>query len=134
MPAPACTYVVLTCMDFRIVEPLRRFLDAEGISGDADLLSWPGGAACLVLDDERNRVTAAVRLAAELHGCDEAVLVMHEDCRRLGGSAAFTDAAVEDAAIRDYLRRAADAIRSAVPSLTPRSVVVRLSGEIEEVR
>ena len=133
MPAPTCTYVVLTCMDFRVVEPLRRFLDAEGISGDADLLSWPGGAACLVLDEERDRATAAVRLAAELHGCDRAVLVMHEDCRRMGGSAAYGYADAEEASLIDHLRRAAEAARAAVPSLTPRTVVVRLSGEVDEV-
>ena len=133
MPATTCTTIVLSCMDFRIVEPLRRFLDAEGISGDADLLAWPGGAACLVLDDERERAVGAVSLAAELHACEQIVLVMHEDCRRLGGSDAYADTGAEEAAVSDYLRRAADEIRATVPSLTPRTVVVRLSGDVDEV-
>jgi hypothetical protein len=85
MPAPTCTHVVLACMDFRFVETLRRFLDAEGITGDADLLTWPGGAACLALDEERERALAALALATRLHRCERVLLVVHEDCMRLGG-------------------------------------------------
>lgn len=133
MQAPTCGYVILTCMDFRFVEPLRRFLAAELIEGDADVLAWPGGAACLVLDEERERAVAALRLAREVHGCDRAVLVTHEDCRRLGGSAAFAGPDAESAALANYLRRASGEVRASVPGLAPRPVVLRASGEVVDI-
>jgi hypothetical protein len=120
-------------MDFRFVETLRRFLDAEGITGDADLLAWPGGAACLALDEERERALAAVALATRLHGCERILLVAHEDCMRLGGSAAHANPAAEADALADYLRRAAEEVRASIPALTPRAVVLQRSGEAVEV-
>ena len=120
-------------MDFRFVEPLRRFLDAEGIIGDADLLAWPGGAACLSLEEERDRALASVALAREIHGCDRIVLAAHEDCRRLGGSAAHADASAEMRVLEDHLSRAAAEVRTSVPGLDPRPVVLRLDGTVTEV-
>jgi hypothetical protein len=133
MADPTCGYVILTCMDFRFVEPLRRFLAVERIEGDADLLAWPGGAACLALDEERERAVAALALARTLHGCDRAVLVVHEDCRRLGGSAAHAGPQAEAATLANYLRRASGEVRARIPGLDPRSIVLRASGEVVEV-
>jgi carbonic anhydrase len=133
MPAPTCTHVVLACMDFRFVETLRRFLDAEGITGDADLLTWPGGAACLALDEERDRALTALALATRLHGCERVLLVAHEDCMRLGGSAAYADPTAEADALADHLRRAADEVRASIPALQPRTVVLRSSGDVIDV-
>lgn len=133
MTTSACGSVVLTCMDFRFVEPLRGFLDREGVTGDADLLAWPGGAAALNLDEERERTLDALSLARRLHRCDRAVLVVHEDCRRLGGSDAHSGAEAEAEALRDHLRRAAGEVRRAIPELVPRPVILRRSGEAEEL-
>jgi hypothetical protein len=132
-PSTDCTYIVLTCMDFRFVEPLRRFLDEQGISGDADLLAWPGGAACLSLEDERDRALAGVALAHDIHGCERIVLATHEDCRRLGGSAAHPDAAAETSVLLDHLSRAVSEVRASVPGLAPRPVILRLDGTVSEV-
>ncbi len=120
-------------MDFRFVETLRRFLDAEGTTGDADLLTWPGGAACLALDEERERALAALALATRLHRCERVLLVAHEDCMRLGGSAAYADSAAEADALADYLRRAAEEVRASIPELQPRTVVLRISGDVLDV-
>ena len=131
--APACGSVVLTCMDFRFVEILRAFLEREGIAGDADVLSWPGGAACLALDDEREHALRGLALARRVHGCDRVVLAVHEDCLRLGGSAAHGDPAAETAALRDHLWTAAREVRESVPGLEPRLVILRSSGAVDEL-
>ena len=133
MPAPTCSHIVLTCMDFRFVGMLHRLLEAEGIAGDADLLAWPGGPACLALDEEREHAVAALALAADLHGCRQVLLVAHEDCMRLGGSAAHADAEAEAGALAGYLRRAADEVRASIPALEPRAIVLRRSGDVVEV-
>ena len=133
MPSPACRHVVLTCMDFRFVEPLHRFLEAEGIAGDEDLLSWPGGAACLSLADERERALDALALARKLHGCERVLLVTHEDCMRLGGSAMYADDLAERDALAAHLRRAAGEVRASIPDLEPRAFVLLRSGDVVEI-
>lgn len=133
MQTPRCGHVVLACMDFRFQQPLRRFLAAEGLEGDADLLSWPGGAACLTIDGEAERALEALALARRLHGCDRAVLVTHEDCMRLGGSAAHADPQAEVEALTGYLRDAAGRLRASVPELEVRLVRLTLAGDAIEV-
>ncbi len=133
MLTPSCSHIVMTCMDFRFVEPLRRFLDAEGLRGDADLLAWPGGAACLAIDEEAGRAAEALALATRLHACDAVILVTHEDCMRLGGSAAHASPGDETEALVGYLRRAADRVRASVPSLDVRMIRLTLAGEAIDV-
>jgi hypothetical protein len=120
-------------MDFRFVEVLRAFLDREGMAGDVDVLSWPGGAACLAIDDEREHALQALALARRVHRCDKVVLAVHEDCLRLGGSAAHRDAAAEATVLRDHLRAAAREVRASIPGLEPRLVILRASGAVDEL-
>lgn len=120
-------------MDFRFQAPLQRFLAAEGLQGDADLLIWPGGAACLTIEGEAERALDALALARRLHGCDRAVLVTHEDCMRLGGSVAHASPEAEVQALEGYLRAAAGRVRASVPGLQVRLVRLTLAGAALEV-
>jgi carbonic anhydrase len=133
MGAPSCGSVVLTCMDFRFVEPLHRFLAAEGLTGDVDVLAWPGGAACLALEDDADRTEEALALAVRLHGCRHAILITHEDCLRLGGSAAHGSSGAEAEALVGYLRRGAERLHDSAPDLHVRLVRLTLGGEAIDV-
>jgi hypothetical protein len=120
-------------MDFRFVEPLHRFLAAEGLTDDVDVLAWPGGAACLLLEDETDRAAEALALAVRLHACRHAILMTHEDCMRLGGSGAHAGPQAEVDALADYLREAAARLRASVPDLEARLVRLTLGGEAIDV-
>ncbi|MFA5890284.1 MAG: carbonic anhydrase [Actinomycetota bacterium] len=118
---PRCRAVVLACIDFRFVEPLRRFLDDQGLTGDADLIGWPGGAAGMTTKDASS-IEAALELAVALHEPSELILVAHHDCRRMGGSAAFPDQESENAMLHAALERAAEIVCGRFPSLAVRLI------------
>lgn len=118
---PRCRAVVLSCIDFRFVEPLRAFLDGEGLAGDADLIAWPGGAAGMSNEDAK-ALEWALELAAKLHKPSEFVLSVHHDCRRIGGSAAFSGREAEVAALHEALARAAEIVRARFPECAVRLV------------
>ena len=128
MSVPSCGHVVLTCMDFRFVEPLHHFLSADGLTGDVDVLAWPGGVACLELQDDADRAAEALALAVHLHGCRHAILVTHEDCMRLGGSAVHGGSDAEGEVLDGYLRRAAERVRASSADMEVRLVRLTLDG------
>ena len=111
-----CRAVVLSCMDYRFVEPLQRLLGAQGLAGAFDLVAWPGGAVSLTTRD-RPLVTGAMTMACELHNPDEVILVAHHDCGRLGGSARFAGRQAEIATLETALAMAGEAVVDLLPDL-----------------
>ncbi|MEW6153397.1 MAG: carbonic anhydrase [Actinomycetota bacterium] len=123
LPAAQCQAVVLSCSDYRFVEPMRRFLARRGLTGTVDLIAWPGGAAALATPD-RDAIIDTIRMACELDSPAEIVLVAHHDCDRLGGSACFAGPQAEIATLETALAIAGEVVAEQFPSL--RLQLVRL--------
>ena len=111
-----CRAIVLSCVDYRFVEPLRRVLADQGLAGAFDLVAWPGGAAALTTRD-RPAITDAMVMVCELHNPDEIILAVHHDCGRLGGSARFSGREAEIATLDTALAMAAEAVFDHLPGL-----------------
>ncbi len=122
-----CRAVVVSCIDYRFVEPLRRFLADQRLTGTVDLIAWPGGAAALTTPD-RDAVVDAIGLACKLHGPAEILLVAHHDCGRLGGSVCFPGRQAEIATLDTALAIAAEIVADRFPALRIRLVRLDLDG------
>lgn len=116
MTAPRCRAIVLSCIDFRFVEPVQGVMRQRGLVGDADLVSWPGGALVLA-HGEAQAVLDTLALARRLHEPDELVLVAHHDCGWLGGSDRFDGHAEEVAFLDEALALAAGVAGEHLPGL-----------------
>ncbi len=122
-----CRAVVVCCIDYRFVEPLRRFLADHRLTGTVDLIAWPGGAAALTTPD-RDALVNAIGLAFELHDPAEILLVAHHDCGRLGGSACFPGRQAEIATLDTALAMAAEIVVDRFPAIRVRLVRLDLYG------
>lgn len=116
-----CRAVVVSCIDYRFVEPLRRFLADHRLTSTVDLIAWPGGAAALTTPD-RDALVDTIGLACELHAPAEILLVAHHDCGRLGGSACFPGRQAEIATLDTALAMAAEIVADRFPALRVRLV------------
>lgn len=116
LAAAQCQAVVVSCIDYRFVEPSRHFLAGRGLTGAVDLIAWPGGAAALATPD-RDAIIGTIRMACELHNPAEIVLVAHHDCGRLGGSACFAGPQAEIATLETALAIAGEVVAEQFPSL-----------------
>lgn len=125
--AGRCRAVVVTCIDYRFVEPLRDILADHGLTGAYDLLAWPGGAAAFTGPD-REPLTEAIALARELHDPLEVILVAHHDCGRLGGSACFPGREAEIATLDTALAMAGAALAERFPELHMRLIRLDMDG------
>lgn len=122
-----CQAVVVSCIDFRFVEPIRRFLAERELTGAVDLIAWPGGAAALATPD-RDAIIDSIRMACELHDPAEIVLVVHHDCGRLGGSACFAGPRAEIATLESALAIAGEIVAEQFPALRVHLVRFDFSG------
>jgi len=106
-------------MDFRTQPALHRFMKENGLIGDADVLSFPGGPQLLANDFNRNSKFASemALLSVGLHSVRTVYLIAHDDCMAYGGSDAFKSRAVEREAYMTDLVDAAAEIRSLAPKL-----------------
>lgn len=123
-----CWAVVVSWIDYRFVEPLRRFLATHQLTGIVDLIAWPGGAAALATPD-RETLLEAIGLACSLHDPAEIVLVAHHDCGRLGGSAYFAGRHAEITALDTALAMAGETVADRFPTRRVRLVRLDLDGQ-----
>ena len=110
-----CRAVVVSCIDYRFVEPLRHFLADHRLTGTVDLIAWPGGAAALTTPD-RDALVDAIGLAFDLHDPAEILLVAHHDCGRLGGSVCFPGRQAEIATLDTALAMAEEIVADRFPA------------------
>ena len=123
-----CRAVAVSCIDYRFVEPLRRFFAADQLTGAVDLIAWPGGAAAIATPD-REALVEAIGLACSLHEPAEILLVAHHDCGRLGGSAYFAGRHAEITALDTALAMAGETVADRFPTRRVRLVRLDLDGQ-----
>lgn len=116
---PGCEAVAVTCIDYRMVEPLRERLEERELTARTDLVSWPGGALGLALggESERTALLGVLDLAHRLHAPARVLLAAHQDCGWLGGSGRFGDHEEEAAYLDGALADAAELVAARFPGV-----------------
>jgi carbonic anhydrase len=77
-----CKSIIIHCMDFRLVEATRDWMTEKGILGDCDAVSLAGASKELIDGDDSvcELVLKQIKIAHELHGVNEVILLHHSDC------------------------------------------------------
>jgi carbonic anhydrase len=106
-----CRALAISCIDFRFVSKVRKYLVDQGLEGNYDLVSLPG--ASLAIDEAMK----AVEISNRLHQPSEVYLFDHEDCGAYG----------EDNSKERHisnLKKARDEILTLNPNLTVKLMLV----------
>lgn len=123
------TTLLLRCMDFRLEPDLSLYLKSEGLIGKVDIVSLAGAAKNLAEEaNEANRelVFTHVRLAQELHGVEEVILMSHTDCGAYGGAKAFREREHEEQRLVQDMQAARDLLTKRFKKLRIRLVLARI--------
>jgi carbonic anhydrase len=107
-------------MDFRLGPALDRFLEAQDLGGDCDVVSLAGAAKGFTDDESRDLLMKQIDISKRLHGIEEVYLMSHTDCGAYGGKKAFADDAAEHARLVSDMRQAAELIVGKWPELQVR--------------
>jgi carbonic anhydrase len=127
-----CDAAIVWCFDNRFDLGFRKFLTRVGVQ-NSDPIKIAGGAKSLASperESDREFILDQIRKSIRLHGTQRVILMLHSDCGAYGGLAGgfANDVTAERLHHRDELRRAAAALRQAIPGLQVESYFVDFEG------
>lgn len=134
-----CDVLLLSCMDYRLVDDLVSFMDSRGLQGNYDHVVLAGaslGAVSEKVPDWNRTFWEHLDAAIQLHQIKRVMVVDHRDCgayRLLLGDAAVKDPATELASHADQLHKLRAQIKSRHPDLEVELGLMELTGEVAQI-
>ncbi len=131
-----CKALIITCMDFRLVDQTKKWLDEQNLRNDYDLISVAGASKEITNpSDEKNRefLLKSIGVSCDLHSASKIVLIHHSDCGAYGGKQAFSSAEEERETHEQDMQKSAAIIGEKYPGLDISKVyaIIKEDGEIE---
>jgi carbonic anhydrase len=124
--------LVLSCMDYRLVDTTISLLEATSLSEAYDFTTLPGAAIGFNEPPDmawRTTLTDTLKLAIELHHIEAVLVIDHQDCGY--GKAVFPDYAENELMIhQENLSRFCRDIKSQFPTLDVSGYLLSLNGNI----
>lgn len=137
--AAQCDVLLLSCMDYRLIDDLIAFMDARGLRGNYDHVILAGASLGVLTDrhpDWGRTFWEHVDAAIQLHHINKIMVVDHRDCgayRLLLGDAAVKDPATELATHTEQLHRLRAEIKRLHPELEVELGFMELTGEVATI-
>ncbi len=129
-----CDAAIIWCFDNRFDLGFRKFLKRRGVV-NSDPIKVAGGAKSLASPEretDREFLLDQIRKSIRLHGTKQVILMLHSDCGAYGGLAAFgNNAQAEAEHHRRELRKAAEILRNALPTVEVSGYFVNFDGIYE---
>jgi Putative carbonic anhydrase len=131
--------VVLTCMDYRLVDDAVNYFNGRGLKNNYDQLVLAGaslGALGKLGPDWASTFWKHVDTSIQLHHVHELVVVDHRDCgayKLAFGAEATADRADETALHRSYLRNLREQVATKYPELRMQLLLMDLDGSVEDL-
>jgi hypothetical protein len=131
--------LMLSCMDYRLVDDLVNFMEAHGFDDDYDHVVLAGAALGVVHEafaDWHETFWQHLQVAKDLHGIEEVIVIDHRDCGAY--RLALTETAVdtlekETTAHREYMEEFARQLGERHPDLRVYGVLMALDGTGENI-
>lgn len=131
-----CKALIITCMDFRLVDQTKKWLDEQNLRNDYDLISVAGASKEITNpSDEKNRefLLKSIGVSCDLHSASKIVLIHHSDCGAYGGKQAFSSTEEERDTHEQDMQKSTEIIGEKYPNLDILKVyaIIREDGEVE---
>lgn len=129
--------ILLSCMDFRLVDDLVAWMDGQGLQNEYDHVVLAGAALGAVhpgFEAWHKVFWDHVGLAVKLHGIKEIVVIDHRDCgafKLAMGTGAISTPTLETATHTHVFRTFAAEAGHRFPDLTVSGYLMALDGTVE---
>ena len=143
LPRPAfagkADALLLSCMDYRLIDDLVRFMDDRELTNKYDHVILAGASAGAFLEkfkDWHETFWSHLKLAIDLHAIHKVMIVDHCDCgayKLALGPDHAKDAETERRAHAEILGGLAGQIRKRYPRLGVETYLMALDGTVEEI-
>jgi carbonic anhydrase len=131
--------LLLSCMDYRLVDDVVRYMDGRGLTDNYDHVILAGasaGAVHPVFEAWHETFWQHVQAAVDLHRIKRVIVVDHRDCGAYKialGPEHASDPATERAAHSDLLAALAAQVAERQPALAVETHLMALDGSVERI-
>jgi carbonic anhydrase len=131
--------VLLTCMDFRLMDEIARYMEGRGLANRYDHLILAGaslGALTEKYPAWGQTFWAHLQLSRELHHVKRLIVIDHRDCgayKALVGADLAKDPVAETKRHGEQLRRFRAEAQTRQPGLEVETLLMALDGSVEAV-
>lgn len=125
-----CKSLILHCMDFRLGEAIKNWLNENHLLNNCDIVSLAGATKGLAGDTgskETEIILKQIEISASLHGINQIILMNHTDCGAYGGRDAFESTEVEYHAHVQDMEKARGVIAKKYPDLEIKLVLAKMN-------
>jgi carbonic anhydrase len=131
--------LLLSCMDYRLMDDIVRYMDGRGMTNKYDHVVL-AGASLGVLQDKNVSLGQTfwdhVQVALDLHHITKVIVMDHRDCgayKVFMGAESAKDKATETASHTAKLRGLKAAINAKHPALAVETLLMDLEGKVEVI-
>ncbi|WP_114858835.1 carbonic anhydrase [Azospirillum brasilense] len=138
-PGGAVDALLLSCMDYRLIDDIGRYMDGRGLTNRYDHVILAGASLGALTDRKKAWGEAFwdhVAVAKQLHGIRRVMVMDHRDCgayRVFLGTDLVADPEKETAAHAEQLRALGAAIKARHPDLEVELLLMALDGSVETI-
>ncbi|QCO04809.1 carbonic anhydrase [Azospirillum argentinense] len=131
--------LLLSCMDYRLIDDIGRYMDARGLTNRYDHVILAGASLGALTDRKKAWGEAFwdhVAVARQLHQIKRVMVMDHRDCgayRVFLGTDLAADPEKETAAHAEQLRALGAAIKARHPGLEVELLLMALDGRVESI-
>jgi carbonic anhydrase len=138
-PAHTTEALLLSCMDYRLIDDIAKYMDGRGLTDQYDHVILAGaalGAVTQTFKDWNKTFWDHLKVAIDLHHINSVILMDHRDCGayKVILKADFAkDPLLEERIHSKYLRELAQAISKRYPKLEVEMLLMNLDGTVQTV-
>lgn len=131
--------LLLTCMDFRLMDEIERYMSARGLRDKYDHIVLAGASLGAVTDKYpawNKTFWEHLDISIQLHHIRRVIVIDHRDCgayKLVLGEEHLKDAKVEKQTHAAELRKLKDQIREKYPELEVEMKLMSLGGRVESI-
>lgn len=131
--------LLLSCMDFRLVDELHRYMEKRGLANRYDHVILAGASAAVMHDkfkDWQGTFWGHLAAAIDLHKVHKVIVIDHRDCgayKMAFGPEHASDPDVELAVHSAVLGKLANAVRAKYPKMAVETHLMALDGSVTPV-
>jgi carbonic anhydrase len=131
--------LLLSCMDFRLMDEIERYMSGRGLRDKYDHVILAGASLGAITDEYpawNQTFWDHLDIAIKLHNIREVIIMDHRDCgayKVILGSEHVKDPNVERDTHATHLRKLKGMINAKYPKLNVETLLMSLDGKVEEV-
>jgi len=119
-----CSTFIIHCMDFRLINKTKEWMNKNDLIGDCDVVSIAGSSKDLVdgSKEVQDFILKQINISYNLHNARKVVLIHHSDCGAYKATYSFPDAEAEFAQQLEDMNAAEEIIKNCFENIEVKKI------------